>query len=158
MLEWLGGTGPSIARLPVGPLLLLGDSLTEAGPWAEAFPDLEVVNAGVSGDTTSDIAERLVALLLEEVGLVLFPAHVGGERMVDRPVSELRIYPERPHRQDRGALSWWCVGAPDRRQRPGKAGEPARLEAFFDEWMRNVEGEDGYLDKVGLARLRALMI
>jgi glutaconate CoA-transferase subunit A len=38
------------------------------------------------------------------------------------------------------------------------AGEPARLEAFFDGWMRDVEGEDGYLDKVGLARLRALMI
>jgi hypothetical protein len=39
-----------------------------------------------------------------------------------------------------------------------KAGEPAQLEAFFDEWMRDVDGEDGYLDKVGLARLRALMI
>jgi hypothetical protein len=39
-----------------------------------------------------------------------------------------------------------------------KAGEPAQLDAFFDEWMRNVAGEDGYLEKVGVARLRALMI
>jgi glutaconate CoA-transferase subunit A len=39
-----------------------------------------------------------------------------------------------------------------------KAQEPAQLETFFDEWMRDVDGEDGYLDKVGLARLRALMI
>jgi hypothetical protein len=39
-----------------------------------------------------------------------------------------------------------------------KAGEPRRLEAFFDEWMREVNGEDEYLDKVGLPRLRALMI
>jgi hypothetical protein len=38
------------------------------------------------------------------------------------------------------------------------AGEPRRLEAFFDEWMREVNGEDEYLDKVGLPRLRALMI
>jgi glutaconate CoA-transferase subunit A len=39
-----------------------------------------------------------------------------------------------------------------------QAGEPARLEAFFDQWMRDEEGEDGYLDRVGLRRLRALMI
>jgi glutaconate CoA-transferase subunit A len=39
-----------------------------------------------------------------------------------------------------------------------KAGEPARLEAFFDGWMRDVGGEDGYLNKVGIARLRALMV
>ncbi len=39
-----------------------------------------------------------------------------------------------------------------------KAGDPARLEAFFDEWIRDVDGEDGYLEKVGVARLRELMI
>jgi glutaconate CoA-transferase subunit A len=39
-----------------------------------------------------------------------------------------------------------------------KAGDPARLDAFFDEWIRDVDGEDGYLEKVGVARLRELMI
>jgi glutaconate CoA-transferase subunit A len=39
-----------------------------------------------------------------------------------------------------------------------KAGEPPRLDAFFDEWIRDVDGEDGYLEKVGVARLRSLMI
>jgi glutaconate CoA-transferase subunit A len=39
-----------------------------------------------------------------------------------------------------------------------KAGEPARLATFFDEWVRDVDGEDGYLEKVGLTRLRELMI
>ena len=39
-----------------------------------------------------------------------------------------------------------------------RAGERERLERFFDEWMRDVHGEDGYLEKVGVARLRALMI
>jgi glutaconate CoA-transferase subunit A len=39
-----------------------------------------------------------------------------------------------------------------------KAGDPARLDAFFDEWVRDVDGEDGYLEKVGVARLRELMI
>ena len=42
-----------------GPLVLLGDSLTEAGPWAEAFDDRPVVNAGRTGDTTAEVAERL---------------------------------------------------------------------------------------------------
>ena len=40
-------------------VLFLGDSLTEHGDWAAAFPDLQVVNAGRSGDTTTDVLERL---------------------------------------------------------------------------------------------------
>jgi len=39
-----------------------------------------------------------------------------------------------------------------------KAADPSRLDAFFDEWVREVDGEDGYLEKVGMARLRELMI
>jgi len=38
------------------------------------------------------------------------------------------------------------------------AEDPSRLDGFFDEWIRGVDGEDGYLEKVGVARLRALMI
>lgn len=40
-------------------VLFLGDSLTEHGSWGEAFPDLQVVNSGRSGDTTTDVLERL---------------------------------------------------------------------------------------------------
>jgi glutaconate CoA-transferase subunit A len=39
-----------------------------------------------------------------------------------------------------------------------KASDPGRLQTFFDQWMRDLDGEDGYLEKVGLRRLRALMI
>jgi glutaconate CoA-transferase subunit A len=39
-----------------------------------------------------------------------------------------------------------------------QAKDRALLEAFFDEWVRDVDGEDGYLEKVGIARLRELMI
>lgn len=35
-------------------------------------------------------------------------------------------------------------------------GDPGTLDRFFDDWFRDVD-EDGYLDKVGLARLRGLM-
>jgi acyl CoA:acetate/3-ketoacid CoA transferase alpha subunit len=39
-----------------------------------------------------------------------------------------------------------------------KAGDPGRLESFFHAWVRDLDGEDAYLAKVGIARLRALMI
>jgi lysophospholipase L1-like esterase len=42
-----------------GPVVFLGDSLTEAGHWGEYFPGLDAVNAGRSGDTTADVQDRL---------------------------------------------------------------------------------------------------
>lgn len=38
-----------------------------------------------------------------------------------------------------------------------RAGDPAALERFFDDWIRDVDGEDGYFERVGIARLRELM-
>jgi glutaconate CoA-transferase subunit A len=38
-----------------------------------------------------------------------------------------------------------------------RAGDPAALERFFDDWIRNVDGEDGYFERLGVARLRELM-
>lgn len=38
-----------------------------------------------------------------------------------------------------------------------KADDPAHLEAFMDAWVRDVSSEDGYLEKVGMRRLRKLM-
>lgn len=55
-----------------GPLVLLGDSLTEAGPWDDAFPGETVVNAGRQGDTTADVADRLPDVIaLAPSGVVL---------------------------------------------------------------------------------------
>ena len=52
----------------------------------------------------------------------------------------------------------WIVAYANTVTEARRGGEPARLQRFFDEWMRDVDGEDGYLDKVGIGRLRALMI
>jgi lysophospholipase L1-like esterase len=65
---------------PTGPLLLLGDSLTEAGTWAEAFPDREVINAGKAGDTTSDIATRLDDVVAKRPGTVVLMAGTNESR------------------------------------------------------------------------------
>jgi lysophospholipase L1-like esterase len=44
------------------PLILLGDSITAAGPWSEAFPQRRVINAGIPGDTSVDLLARLDTL------------------------------------------------------------------------------------------------
>ena len=49
-----------------GRLLLLGDSLTAAGDWAAWFPEHDVRNHGVSGDTTDAVLARLDAVVAEQ--------------------------------------------------------------------------------------------
>lgn len=44
---------------PPGAFVLLGDGLTEDGPWESGFPDRRTVNAGRAGDTTADVADRV---------------------------------------------------------------------------------------------------
>jgi lysophospholipase L1-like esterase len=67
-------------RAASGPLLLLGDSLTEAGPWKEAFPDRQVVNAGVAGDTTDDVAARLDDVVAAAPSTVVLMAGTNESR------------------------------------------------------------------------------
>jgi len=66
------------------PLLFLGDSITAAGPWGEAFPGRAVVNAGIPGNTTRDLLERLDALLIRHHSTVVLMAGIndilGGEQ------------------------------------------------------------------------------
>ena len=45
--------------LPKGGIVLLGDSLTEIGPWTELLPGKRIRNRGISGDTTSGLIHRL---------------------------------------------------------------------------------------------------
>jgi len=47
---------------PAAPLIALGDSITAAGPWSQAFPGRSVLNAGIPGNTTVDLLGRLDAL------------------------------------------------------------------------------------------------
>jgi len=48
--------------LPEARLVFLGDSITAAGPWSQAFPGRSVLNAGIPGNTTIDLLGRLEAL------------------------------------------------------------------------------------------------
>ena len=40
-------------------VVMLGDSLTEQGPWAELFPRVRIINRGIFGDTTDGVLYRL---------------------------------------------------------------------------------------------------
>ncbi|PWR03166.1 hypothetical protein DKT77_08095 [Meridianimarinicoccus roseus] len=58
-------------------LVLLGDSLTEAGPWGELLGAARVANRGIGGDTTADILARLDPILSGQVGTVLVMAGIN---------------------------------------------------------------------------------
>ena len=71
---------PTPARTPSGPLLLLGGSLTQAGPWEDAFPDRQVINAGRTGDTTADVAARIDEVVAAKPSTVVVMAGTNESR------------------------------------------------------------------------------
>jgi len=86
------------------PLLFLGDSITAAGPWVGAFPGRAVVNAGIPGNTSRDLLERLDALPTLHQPTVVLMAGINdilrGEQPA--PVAE-RILEVRQRLLNRGA-------------------------------------------------------
>ncbi|MEB3222569.1 MAG: GDSL-type esterase/lipase family protein [Candidatus Sericytochromatia bacterium] len=44
-------------------VVLVGDSLTEFGPWTELLPGLLVLNRGIAGDTVAGVRQRLAPLV-----------------------------------------------------------------------------------------------
>jgi lysophospholipase L1-like esterase len=47
---------------PHADFVMVGDSLTEAAEWREIFPEVRIVNRGISGDRTDDILRRMDAI------------------------------------------------------------------------------------------------
>jgi lysophospholipase L1-like esterase len=62
-----------LAGLPGrGPLVMLGDSITEMGHWDELLPGWPLVNRGIASDTTADVLARLDDVVaLQPVRVVL---------------------------------------------------------------------------------------
>jgi hexosaminidase len=44
-------------------VVMLGDSITEAGEWSEIFPVVAIRNRGIPGDTTTGVLARLQAII-----------------------------------------------------------------------------------------------
>lgn len=47
-------------------IVMIGDSITEAAPWKDMFPEADILNRGASGDTVSGVEKRLEAILRAE--------------------------------------------------------------------------------------------
>ncbi|MGF1765618.1 GDSL-type esterase/lipase family protein [Aliivibrio kagoshimensis] len=58
-------------------VLMFGDSLTEWGPWGDAFPTLNITNRGIAGDTTKGMLGRVQDSLLLEPKTVFVMAGVN---------------------------------------------------------------------------------
>jgi lysophospholipase L1-like esterase len=53
------GATPDAAGPSDGPVVFVGDKLTQAGSWSDWLPDVQVANLGRAGDTTADVLDRL---------------------------------------------------------------------------------------------------
>ncbi len=69
-------------------IVFLGDSITEGGPWEEVFPDLQVRNRGVGGDTSEGVLKRLEQVTRAEPAKVFL---LIGTNDLYRGVSEDEI-------------------------------------------------------------------
>ncbi|ROQ41247.1 lysophospholipase L1-like esterase [Frondihabitans sp. PhB188] len=73
-------------------LVFLGDSLTEGGDWAARFPNDEVVNLGVGGDTTMDVLARIddvVAADPDSIVLLIGTNDFASKRSVEQVVRNI---------------------------------------------------------------------
>ncbi|NQX33941.1 GDSL-type esterase/lipase family protein [Herbiconiux sp. VKM Ac-2851] len=69
--------------------VFVGDSLIEGGRWQEWFPELEVVNLGVGGDTTEGLIARLDEVAAEDpdtVVLLIGTNDVANRRGIEQVV------------------------------------------------------------------------
>jgi lysophospholipase L1-like esterase len=69
-------------------ILFLGDSLTEYCDWPEFFPDKEIQNHGISGDTTDGILYRLDRVIDGRPDKIFLMAGIN-DIFMGRPVAEI---------------------------------------------------------------------
>ncbi|KQR64623.1 GDSL-type esterase/lipase family protein [Frigoribacterium sp. Leaf172] len=70
-------------------VVFVGDDVTRAGDWAAWFPEDDVVNLGVDGDTTATLAERVDAVVAarpDSVVLLIGTNDFTGRRSVEQVV------------------------------------------------------------------------
>lgn len=75
-------------------IAFLGDSLTNHGEWAAWFPDREVHNFGVSGDTTDDLIARLDAVVDAQpasIALLIGTNDLGKRQTVEHLVRNVEF-------------------------------------------------------------------
>ncbi len=73
--------------------VFLGDSITEGGRWHEWFPDEEVHNLGIGGNTTDDVLERLDTVIAadpDEIIMLIGTNDFGTRQNVEHLVRNVQ--------------------------------------------------------------------
>ncbi|MDY4571084.1 calcineurin-like phosphoesterase C-terminal domain-containing protein [Alistipes senegalensis] len=136
--------------LPVRPhhTVMLGNSLTERGAWAEYFPEAHVINRGIGGDCVAGMAARLDSIVAGRPRAIFLMAGVNDlifstiapeallrqyERLLDRIATEspaTQVFIQSPLPLD------------EARNEPYFTGKNARIEAF-DRLLRRMAARRG---------------
>ena len=69
-------------------VVFLGDSLTAGAPWAGYFPEVRVLNEGISGDTTEGLLSRLKGVIRVEPDRLFLMAGVN-DLGLGAPISQI---------------------------------------------------------------------
>jgi lysophospholipase L1-like esterase len=56
---------------PKGRIAMVGDSLTEFAPWSGMFPDEDIANYGIGGDTVEGVLARVPSILASHAKVLL---------------------------------------------------------------------------------------
>ena len=128
--------------------VMLGNSLTERGAWAEYFPEAHVINRGIGGDCVAGMAARLDSIVAGRPRAIFLMAGVNDlifstiapeallrqyERLLDRIAAEspaTQVFIQSPLPLD------------EARNEPYFTGKNARIEAF-DRLLRRMAARRG---------------
>ena len=87
-------TASHTAAKKVRTVAFLGDSITASGNWGEWFPGLDVINFGVSGDTTDDVIARLGSVIdarPDEISVLIGANDLGQRHSVEHLVRNIQL-------------------------------------------------------------------
>jgi lysophospholipase L1-like esterase len=150
----------ALSKVETIPIVMLGDSLTEAAPWDELTGCRQLVNRGIGGDTTKGVLARLdeiIKLKPRAVFLMIGVNDISLNIAKDASVANLRAILTRLDRADIRSFAAYVlpVAASYRKKQINKdiAALNAAITGVFAEHpgtqvidlRPQVRGDDGYL-------------
>lgn len=169
---WIGGVGTSVAAHPLVEEVVDGPTgaayfkvrplrVDAALVWAEAADEegnLLLWGPDLGDDALRSAADLRIAQVERLVPTSVLAQHPdrvmpwAADVVVPAPLSTHPFSSTALREDPEWLLAYGQAVAAARR-----AGDPGVLRDFLDSWVHGVDGEDGYLEKVGLRRLRELM-
>jgi lysophospholipase L1-like esterase len=126
-------------------IIMLGDSITErAGDWRELFPDLDIKNRGIDGDTTLGVLYRLDEVLSRHPRVVALLIGINDVRMALEPETVISNVKEILRRLKKGGarpIMQSTLLPAARMNEQNTAAAVFRINAVLKEWSasQNIE-------------------